>query len=82
MNDHDRGHCLQLADRLSEYLDGELSEELTKEVQAHFEGCSNCERFLLSLKRIKNLGIQLSGPELPVEKLRELGRRALSSEEG
>ena len=61
-HDHDREHCVELADRLSEYLDDELPRELSVRVEKHFEDCANCQRFMKSLRRTRDLGPLL--PEL------------------
>lgn len=47
--------CLDLAERLSEYLDGELPADLEAQVEAHNAECANCERFVESLRRTKQL---------------------------
>lgn len=38
-------HCFDVLDRLSDYLDGELSEEERRQVEAHLAGCDECTRF-------------------------------------
>jgi anti-sigma factor RsiW len=71
-NDHDREACVRLAERLSEYLDGELPSDLVDEVETHFEGCSRCEIFLDSLRRVKRLGSLLPEVEIPPEDLERI----------
>jgi len=39
-------------DKLSEYLDGELSAEERRAVEAHLHGCADCSRVLADLKRV------------------------------
>jgi anti-sigma factor (TIGR02949 family) len=34
--------CKQLLGNLSDYIDGELSDELCQELQRHMTGCENC----------------------------------------
>ncbi len=34
--------CKKLLGNLSDYINGELSEELCQELQRHMEGCENC----------------------------------------
>lgn len=38
-------HCFDVLDRLSDYLDGELSEEERRQVEVHLAGCDECTRF-------------------------------------
>jgi len=71
-HEHDREACLQLAEKLSEYLDGELPSDLAEEVEAHFEGCSRCEIFLDSLRKVKSLGSLLPEVEIPREDLERI----------
>ena len=46
---HDREvggiRCLEVLDHLSEYLDGDLSDELKQQIEDHLRGCDWCERF-------------------------------------
>src|SRR5262249_10007850 len=39
-------------DKLSEYLDGELSEDERRAVEAHLHGCADCSLVLADLKRV------------------------------
>jgi anti-sigma factor (TIGR02949 family) len=47
----DRGHvvagvsCGEVLDRLSAYLDGELSPEDRERIEGHLRGCDGCARF-------------------------------------
>lgn len=81
-HDHDREECRQLAERVSEYLDDELPPDVAGKVREHFAACSNCETFLTSLQRVKNLGALLPRDPLTPEQLRNLAqaaRKALDS---
>ncbi len=42
--------CKELMTRLSEYIDGELEENLCREIEKHLAGCENC-RILVSTSR-------------------------------
>lgn len=73
---HDRSQCRKLADRLSEYLDGELPEDLRREVESHFRDCVTCEKFLVSLGRTRELAHLLPRLELPPDVIRKLTESA------
>jgi anti-sigma factor (TIGR02949 family) len=74
----DHNHCIDLAERLSEYLDGELPPGLRDQVQTHFDGCSRCARFLDSLARVRDLAHHLPGDIPSPERLKELAEEARS----
>jgi RNA polymerase sigma-70 factor (ECF subfamily) len=50
-----RGHCLRIFRRLSEYLDGEISSNLCKEIERHLKGCANCCAFFNTFKKTVEL---------------------------
>lgn len=37
--------CREVLGELSDYLDGELSDDRVAQINAHLRGCGNCERF-------------------------------------
>lgn len=37
--------CRDVLAELSDYLDGELSDDRVAQINAHLRGCKNCERF-------------------------------------
>ena len=39
---HEHKNCRQLLGSLSEYVDGELDDELCSVLEQHLEGCDNC----------------------------------------
>ena len=39
---HDHLVCKDLLGNLSEYIDGDLNDELCQEIQRHMAGCENC----------------------------------------
>ena len=59
---HDES-CRALAARLSEYLDGELPEDLAQDVDSHFQACQRCEEFVESLERVRRLGAVVPTPK-------------------
>ncbi len=73
---HDKETCRALAARLSEYLDHELPDEVRREVELHFQGCANCERFLESLRRTRDCARFLPPLELTPDRLRKLAKEA------
>ncbi|MCK4987994.1 MAG: zf-HC2 domain-containing protein, partial [Desulfobacterales bacterium] len=38
-DEHDHKHCLEMFDRLSEYLDNELDEVTCKDIEKHVKEC-------------------------------------------
>jgi anti-sigma factor RsiW len=50
-NPHDHAHCLELFDKLSEYIDGEMGELERREIETHIAQCVACFGCLQSLKR-------------------------------
>ena len=44
------GHCDDLIQNLSDYIDGELEPELCSELEKHLAGCKNCRLMVDSLK--------------------------------
>lgn len=79
MNEHRHDEsCLELAGRLSEYLDGELSEELASEVARHFQACQRCEEFVQSLEKVRRLGGIVPVPAPSAERRARLVERLRS----
>ena len=48
-------NCRELFERLSEYVDGELSQELCEEIRKHLDGCDPCVNFAKTLKTTADL---------------------------
>lgn len=72
-HEHRRDHvCVELAERVSEYLDGELPPELKLAMEEHVGICSSCEKFVDSLRRTRDLVHLLPAVELPPERLKAL----------
>jgi hypothetical protein len=49
--DHGKRHCLKVLQKLSAYLDEELSGDICTEIRSHLGACPNCEVFLDSLRQ-------------------------------
>jgi len=64
---HGKRHCVKILERLSAYLDDELSGDICREIRAHLGDCPNCEVFLDSLRRTVQLCRHRPSPSLSVE---------------
>jgi anti-sigma factor RsiW len=81
VHEHDAS-CLELADKISEFIDLELPPDLRSRVEAHLSACANCVKFVESLKRTRDVAGLLPPQNLPperLEELREAVRRRLPS---
>ena len=65
MMDHNHVNCETLLGSLSEYIDGELSPELCREIEKHLAGCDNCRVVLNTTKRTIDL-VQSPAETVPV----------------
>ncbi len=59
--------CRELFERLSEYVDGELSQEICQEIRRHMEGCDPCVAFAKTLKKTADLCRRLPSQPIPPE---------------
>jgi anti-sigma factor RsiW len=64
--------CREMFARLSEYLDGELTDELCAEIRAHMGDCVPCQAFSRSLRNAVDLCRRLPATPLPEDVKREL----------
>ena len=48
---HEHKNCRQLLGSLSEYVDGELDEELCSALEQHLEGCEDCRIVVDTLRK-------------------------------
>ncbi len=56
--------CIEVLELLSDYLDGDVSQEVKERIEAHLRGCDQCERFGGQVSSIvKSLREQLKEPE-------------------
>jgi len=62
---HGPEQCKQVFARLSEYLDGELPQDLCEQIEGHMGGCPPCQAFLRSLERTVRWVEDLEAPQLP-----------------
>jgi len=59
--------CRELFERLSEYVDGELSQEICEEIRKHMDGCDPCVHFAKTLKTTADLCRRLPSTPIPPE---------------
>jgi anti-sigma factor RsiW len=73
--------CSQVLERLSDYVDGELSADARAQVEAHLRGCDRCERFGGEFRAtVRGLRAHLAGAPTVPARVRESLRRALDGE--
>jgi RNA polymerase sigma-70 factor (ECF subfamily) len=59
--------CRELFERLSEYVDGELSQEICQEIRRHMDGCEPCVAFAKTLKKTVEMCRRLPSKPIPSE---------------
>jgi hypothetical protein len=62
---HDHRHCLELFEKLSEYLDDELDEVTCQDIEKHVKECVPCFVCLQTLKRTIDLCKQTEARSVP-----------------
>ena len=74
-DDHDHQHCLEMFEKLSEYIDGELDHAACAEIKKHAEDCVACFSCLETLKRTVALCNNVGDRPIPQnlsERLKEI----------
>jgi len=71
---HSKAGCVKILQRLSAYLDDELTTEVCKEVRAHVGACPKCELFLDSLRQTISLCRHFEASPLSPSKKLQLRR--------
>ena len=74
---HAKRHCVKILQRLSAYLDDELSEDVCNEIRSHLGMCPNCEIFLDSLRHTVRLCQHRPSPSLTATDRADLRRQIL-----
>ena len=64
---HDHPFCRELADQISDYVDGELDAALCAELEAHLAECSNCRVMVDTIRKTITLYHAQAPVELPAE---------------
>lgn len=59
--------CKELAELISDYIDGSLDPSISNDFDSHIEGCIDCHAFLKTYKKTTSLSHQLSCEEIPKE---------------
>jgi anti-sigma factor RsiW len=72
MNPHN--NCRHLLDDLSDYLDGEASQEICAEIDRHLTDCEECQVVVDTLRKTVLLYRQLPPPDLPFQARERLYR--------
>lgn len=57
--------CQHLLGDLSDYLDGEASDEICAEIERHLQDCDNCQVVVDTLRKTVLLYRELPRPEMP-----------------
>jgi anti-sigma factor RsiW len=76
---HDPSHCIEMFEKLSEYIDGELDQDTCKELERHAENCIPCKICLMTLKRTVKLCKGVEG-EVPIPETLSERMKALIKE--
>jgi anti-sigma factor RsiW len=59
--------CRRYLGELSDYVDGTLSEELCRELEAHMADCENCRVVVNTFAKTISLYRRMPAPEMPNE---------------
>ena len=62
---HSHENCLELFERLSEYIDRELDAPTCKDIEAHIKACKPCQVCLGTLKKTVDLCKNLEPRQVP-----------------
>jgi len=76
---HRKRNCVKVLERLSAYLDDELSGEICQEIRAHLGDCPKCEIFLDSLRQTVRLCQHRPSPPLSEKDRATLRRQILKA---
>ena len=78
---HEHDNCRQLLGSLSEYVDGELSDELCSVLEEHIEDCKDCRIVVDTLRKTVNIYHMTSEPEVLPGDIRKRLFKSLKIEE-
>jgi anti-sigma factor RsiW len=80
-----REECKKDFERLSEYLDGELDEEVCREIEQHLRHCPECRECVDTMKKTIQLCKAVATEEIPAdarERLRSMLRECIDCARG
>ncbi|HIC03968.1 MAG TPA: zf-HC2 domain-containing protein [Nitrospirales bacterium] len=69
---HDERSCKDLLEWLSDYIDGDLKEELYEKIKNHASHCKPCVAFIQTLQKTAELIQTKPGIDVPPEAMAEL----------
>jgi predicted anti-sigma-YlaC factor YlaD len=69
-----KSECRAIVEQLSEYLDGELKQELCSEFEGHVGNCKPCQSFLDTLRNTVQLTATAPSPTMSDEIRRDIKR--------
>ena len=80
LQDHDHQRCIEMFNRLSSYLDGELDGLSCEELARHMEECEPCRLYLQSIEATRNALHHLAEePAIPARESERLLKACLES---
>lgn len=68
---HRHEECRQLLDSLSDYIDGDLPQELCNEIEHHMKDCDNCRIVIDTLSKTVSLYQTTSDPAVVPDEVRQ-----------
>lgn len=80
-----REECRKDFERLSEYLDGELDDEVCHEIEHHFRHCPECRECVDTMKKTIQLCKAVASEEIPADaraRLRSMLRECIDCTRG
>ena len=81
LHKHEHENCRYLLGSLSEYVDGELSEELCQILEQHMEDCENCQVVVDTLRKTVSLYHSTNEPDTLPGDIRQRLFKSLNIEE-
>jgi anti-sigma factor RsiW len=77
---HEHDKCRQLLGTLSEYVDGELNEDLCQVLEEHIEDCEDCRIVVDTLRKTVNIYHMTAETEILPDEIRQRLFKSLSLE--